>query len=127
MSSWLGYAVEVVQVAGVLAHEELVKEPMLVAVWLAYKDLFEEPNLVVVWLAQKETVGELVLFAVWLAREDPVEKPELDIGWLVMFVHRSGVSCRSSLPVCRVLLMTRMQLNQKKHNKMKNDYLTITH
>lgn len=111
MSSWLGYAVEVVQVAGVLAHEELVKEP----------------NLVVVWLAQKETVGEPVLFAVWLAREDPVEKPELDIGWLVMFVHRSGVSCRSSLPVCRVLLMTRMQLNQKKHNKMKNDYLTITH
>lgn len=123
MSSWLGYAVEVVQVAGVLAHEEMVKEPMLVAVWLAYKDLFEVPKLVAVWLAQKEPV----LFAVWLARGDPVEKPELNIGWLVMFVHRSGVSCRSSLPVCRVLLMTRMQLNQKKHNKMKNDYLTITH
>lgn len=113
--------------ACVLAHEELIKESILVAVWLAYKDLFEVPNVVVVWLAQKETVGELVLFAVWLAREDPVEKPELDIGWLVMFIHRSGVSCRSSLPVCRVLLMTRMQLNQKKHNKMKNDCLTITH
>lgn len=105
-------AVESVEVAGMLAHDELVEEPMLVAVWLAYKEPFEEPKLVAAWLAQKEAVGEQVLFAVWLAHEDPVEEPELDIGWLVMFVHRSGLSCRFSLLVWKVLLMMRMQLWQ---------------
>lgn len=84
----------------------------LVAVWLAYKEPFEERKLVAAWLAQKKAVGEQVLFAVWLAHEDPVEEPEPDIGWLVLFVHRSGVSCRFSLPVWRVLLMMRMQLWQ---------------